>query len=306
MNKNHHLLKLELKPDMLNIRDFMFIYHYNNNTKEYTHKTTAEADPAETQVQGKFIPLIPACSTLLEPPSYGKNEIPVFEKNEWVIKPDYRANFVKVDNNFQVQEITNIGNIEGYYLVTKEQGESIKENPDKFKIVDSNIVEKSEEEYVQEQFIKAQQNKYAEITEKYDYANNYLIVKVDEELNLYANVSWYQTWSKVKSLAEQSLTLSDNPTIPSSVRFYKLTPDNKLYNVEIANLALNKLLIYYNIVQYAQFNVLQPIRGQLYNALNNANTIEDIQKIEVNFGLTLNEQDMNDVSQKVDLMYKDE
>lgn len=284
----------------------MFIYHYDEFTKEYLYKSEAEADPAETELQGKFIPLVPAYATLLEPPIFQENETPVLENNEWVIKPDYRNNYYKVDKNFVVEDITEIGNIkEGYYLISKEQGDLLKENPDKFKIVDGQIIEKSEEEYQQEQLIKAKQNKYAEITEKYDYANNYLIVKVDEELNLYANVSWYQTWSKVKSLAEQSLTLSDNPTIPSSVRFYKLTPDNKLYNVEIANLALNKLLIYYNIVQYAQFNVLQPIRGQLYNALNNANTIEDIQKIEVNFGLTLNEQDMNDVNQKIDLNYQE-
>lgn len=284
----------------------MFIYHYDEFTKEYLYKSEAEADPAETELQGKFIPLIPAYATLLEPPIFQENEVPVLENNEWVIKPDYRNNYYKVDKNFVVDDITEIGNIkEGYYLINKEQGDLLKENPDKFKIVDGQIIEKSEEEYQQEQLIKVKQNKYAEITEKYDYANNYLIVKVDEELNLYANVSWYQTWSKVKSLAEQSLTISDNPTIPSSVRFYKLTPDNKLYNVEIANLALNKLLIYYNIVQYAQFNVLQPIRGQLYNALNNASTIDDIQKIEVNFGLTLNEQDMNDVNQKIDLNYQE-
>ena len=75
---------------------------------------------------------------------------------------------------------------------------------------------------------EAQQTKYAEITEKYDYANKYLILKVDDEQELYANVAWYQTWSKVMSLAQQIAPQSETTTIPSPVRFYKLTPDGKL------------------------------------------------------------------------------
>ena len=159
------------------------------------------------------------------------------------------------------------------------------------------------EEYEQEQLIKAQQAKYAEITEKYDYANKYLILKVDDEQELYANVAWYQTWSKVMSLAQQLAPQSETTTIPSPVRFYKLTSDGKLYNKSVSNLDVAKLLEYYNKVQFAQFNVLQPKRDILYLQLTQAKTMEDIEAIEVDFGITLNEQDMADVTAKVDLTY---
>ena len=161
----------------------------------------------------------------------------------------------------------------------------------------------NEEEYEQEQLIKAQQTKYAEITEKYDYANKYLILKVDDEQELYANVAWYQTWSKVMSLAQQLAPQSETTTIPSPVRFYKLTPDGKLYNKSVSDLDVTKLLEYFNKVQFAQFNVLQPKRDILYLQLAQAKTIEDIEAIEVDFGITLNEQDMADVTAKVDLTY---
>lgn len=150
---------------------------------------------------------------------------------------------------------------------------------------------------------EAQQTKYAEITEKYDYANKYLILKVDDEQELYANVAWYQTWSKVMSLAQQIAPQSETTTIPSPVRFYKLTPEGKLYNKSVSDLDVTKLLEYYNKVQFAQFNVLQPKRDILYLQLTQAKTIEDIEAIEVDFGITLNEQDMADVAVKVDLTY---
>lgn len=158
-------------------------------------------------------------------------------------------------------------------------------------------------EYLQVQLFKAQQTKYAEITKKYDYANKYLILKVDDEQELYANVAWYQTWSKVMSLAQQIAPQSETTTIPSPVRFYKLTPDGKLYNKSVSDLDVTKLLEYYNKVQFAQFNVLQPKRDILYLQLTQAKTIEDIEAIEVDFGITLNEQDMDDVNSKVDLTY---
>ena len=190
-------------------------------------------------------------------------------------------------------------------IINFEVGQSLYnafiESPDKFIWDGEGVVENPT--YEQEQLIKAQQTKYAEITEKYDYANKYLILKVDDEQELYANVAWYQTWSKVMSLAQQLAPQSTTTTLPSAVRFYKLTPDGKLYNKTISDLDVAKLLEYYNKVQFAQFNVLQPKRDILYLQLTQAKTIEDIEAIEVDFGITLNEQDMADVNSKVDLTY---
>ena len=281
----------------------MNIYNYDENTKEYLSTVEADSDPVETELQGKFVPLIPANATLKEIPSYNQdNQIPVFEDNNWVVKSDYRKNYYKVDENLNISNIYVIGEQEGI-IVDKATGNDIKQNQDWYKIVDNEVVKKSDEEYNQEQRIKAQQTKYAEITEKYDYANKYLILKVDDEQELYANVAWYQTWSKVMSLAQQIAPQSETTTIPSPVRFYKLTPDGKLYNKSVAGLDVAKLLEYFNKVQFAQFNVLQPKRDILYLQLAQAKTIEDIEAIDVEFGITLNEQDMADVTAKVDLTY---
>ena len=132
----------------------MNIYNFHSITKEYLTTVVAEADPAETKKQGKFIPLVPANATLIEPPIVEINQVAVFENNKWIIKADYRKNYVKVDDNFQVQEITTIGEQEGFYVVDKATGELIKENPNNFKIQDGEVVQKTEIEIEQEKALE--------------------------------------------------------------------------------------------------------------------------------------------------------
>ena len=129
----------------------MNIYNYDEKTKEYLSTIIAEADPEETKLKGKFVPLVPANATLIEVPEYKTNEIPVFENNNWVIKSDYRKNYYKVDVNLNVLEIKDIGEQEGFYIVDKTTGDLIKENPNKYKISDNKVVAKSDEEYQAEQ-----------------------------------------------------------------------------------------------------------------------------------------------------------
>ena len=130
----------------------MNLYNYDENTKEYLYTSVAEADPEETKIQGKFIPLIPANCTEIQIPTYNSdNQIPVFENDNWVIKPDYRKNYYKVNNNLNVEDIITIGEQEGYYIVDKATGEDIKQNSDWYKISSNNIVKKSSSEYEAEQ-----------------------------------------------------------------------------------------------------------------------------------------------------------
>lgn len=125
----------------------MNLYNYDKNTKEYLSTTLASADPMETKIRGEFVPLVPACATLLEPPTTGENEVAIFNGKAWEIKKDFRVSHKICDENFNIKDITEIGEIEEKYLVTADMAELIKENPDKFKIQNEEITQKTEEEY---------------------------------------------------------------------------------------------------------------------------------------------------------------
>lgn len=129
----------------------MDIYNYNNITKEFTGITKADADPEETRIKGGFVPLVPAYATLKEVPEYNKdNQIPVFENNEWIVKADYRKNYKKCDDNFNISDINEIGEITDGYLVSNDVAKLIQQNPDRFKIENNEVVEKTDEEYQKE------------------------------------------------------------------------------------------------------------------------------------------------------------
>lgn len=145
----------------------IYVHHYDKNTKEYLYKEEAEIDKQATKRLGYNVPLLPAYSTLKLVPEYAENEIPVYSSHteqqttteqitdvlieEWTVKPDYRKNFYKVDDKLNVLSIDTIGEQEGFYLVDKSTGDLIKENPDKYKIFNGNVIAKTDEEYLQQQ-----------------------------------------------------------------------------------------------------------------------------------------------------------
>lgn len=125
----------------------MNLYNYDKNTKEYLSTTLASADPMETKIKGEFVPLVPAYATLLKPPKTGENEVAIFNGEAWEIKKDFRVSHKICDENFNIKDITEIGEIEENYLVSADIAELIKENPNNFKIQNNEIVQKTEEEY---------------------------------------------------------------------------------------------------------------------------------------------------------------
>lgn len=125
----------------------MNLYNYDKNTKEYLSTTLASADPMETKIKGEFVPLVPACATVIEPPKTGENEVAIFNGKVWEIKKDFRVSHKICDENFNIKDITEIGEIEENYLVTADMAKLIKENPNNFKIQNNEIVQKTEEEY---------------------------------------------------------------------------------------------------------------------------------------------------------------
>lgn len=67
------------------------IYNYHVETKEYLFSSKAPIDPVETNLKGISMYARPAYSTFLKPPKTGKNEVAIFENNEWLVKNDYRG-----------------------------------------------------------------------------------------------------------------------------------------------------------------------------------------------------------------------
>lgn len=183
---------IELEPSI------QYIHHFDNGTKEFLYKEEVKDYDKEASIRlGYSVPLIPANATLLLVPGYRENEIPVYSSHyeqqitveqipvydektgeitsyteqektinvlveKWTIKPDYRKNYYKVDDKLQVEDITTIGEQEGFYLVEKEIGEDIKLHPDKYKISGGSVIEKTKEEYQSEQLQQAKIAKLAQ------------------------------------------------------------------------------------------------------------------------------------------------
>lgn len=125
----------------------MKIYNYDPITFVYTGTRNADLDPQETKEQGKNVYLIPANATSIKPPANKTDFVRLFINNAWEYEHDYRANYYMIDSALNVVDITEIGDIpEGYILVTKELGDSIKANPNDYIIDNGTAREKTEEE----------------------------------------------------------------------------------------------------------------------------------------------------------------
>lgn len=152
------------------------------------------------------------------------------------------------------------------------------------------------EDIAQYDLEKARLNKYAEITNLYDYANQYYVFNLYD--NVYGNVSWINTWTKVINLCE---TMKQT-TIPSAVRYYsKKAGESKFSNVTIENVTLADLKRQKQLLESVQFSVLQPKRDNFYKQLNKAKTVSEINAIKVYYGFTVNEQDPLDMDEKMNI-----
>lgn len=70
----------------------MKAYNYNMITKEYTGSETIYLDKVASMREGKEIYLLPAFSTLVEPPkNINHHEVFVWNGKEWEVKEDYRG-----------------------------------------------------------------------------------------------------------------------------------------------------------------------------------------------------------------------
>lgn len=136
----------------------MKIYLYDKKTLEFVKEIEADADPEETKLQGHFVPLVPANATTINPPEVQENEVAIFSGEGWIVYPDFRGKFFKVDENLELHQITTIGLNEGDVLVSKAVADEIRTNPQLFRISGKKLVRKSADEIEAELYQKRKQN----------------------------------------------------------------------------------------------------------------------------------------------------
>ena len=93
----------------------MKIYNFNKITGEFLGESTAHIDPLETQQQEKNVYLMPANATLIAPPTVNKNEVAIFNGEQWEIKKDFRGQKVFNKNSREETTIKNIGEIDANF-----------------------------------------------------------------------------------------------------------------------------------------------------------------------------------------------
>ena len=128
----------------------MQLYLYDGFTKEYIKAIEAYIDPEETRISGEIVYMYPANSTDLTPLIPKKNEICIFEDNNWVIKADYRGQY-QCNEYLEVSLVENIGDLqEGFILITEEQAKKIEEDKLFYIVQDGKLVENPNWEAEQE------------------------------------------------------------------------------------------------------------------------------------------------------------
>jgi len=106
-----------------------YVYNYDAETGEFFNATEAPLDPAETELQGKDIFLLPANATFIEPPIALDGKIQIFnrrDKGKWSMKSDLRGTtYFKPETGERV-EILKIGKRLPKYCTTDAPPENLK------------------------------------------------------------------------------------------------------------------------------------------------------------------------------------
>jgi len=150
----------------------MKVYLYNKNTKIYEGEREARLDVLETQKQGKEVYAKPFNATFTAPPEYENGTVPLYNSktDDWTIIVSNVGNYVINTRINAISKITEDRPIRSYEIViTEEQYRDIKEEPDKFKLIDRKLVNISgTQEYQNKVNIKKYENLILAEKEKYD------------------------------------------------------------------------------------------------------------------------------------------
>lgn len=168
----------------------IFIYNYSPETKEFLSKQIADRDNAASDEAQKFIPLIPAYATLVEPHKAKENQTNVFDEtnNTWTITADYRKQYM-VNDAMTPEEVTKLGDLpSGYVIITTDQIQLLEQyGPNYFCISNNTLV------------VNPNYNKIKEKERKANFESTFIET----------SWGWYRKVPKGYSNAPQSIDIID-------------------------------------------------------------------------------------------------
>jgi len=197
---------------------------------------------------------------------------------------------IYIDKNKRGYDETSMKNMNIDYVASVDPliWDRMSRNPDTWDIVDGKLVDNTiTDEYKEKILIKKMTVAYGNITSKYDEAINYGVFALDN--TYFANMAWYNTWTKVLDLYENPL----NSTLPETfdVRLYKKV-DGVYYNYNVSQ-TVDTFKVLVNTLNSRQFFLYQPIRTQLLTALQKAET--DKSEVELEALLPLIDTSFGDI-----------
>lgn len=123
-----------------------YYYSYNSEFNAFTGKFPAMKNPRR---ENEY--LLPVLATFKKPPNANENEIAVWQDDDWQIVSDFRGQTQINITSREVSKIDYIGELKpGFQKVSEDTALDIQNNPEKYKIIDNQLVDISDtEEYAQ-------------------------------------------------------------------------------------------------------------------------------------------------------------
>lgn len=247
----------------------MKLYHFEPITKFLSYTDEAYLDPLETKIQGKNIYMQPAYSTFTKPPKTKANQLAQYdpETDDWNVIPDYRGMW-KVNETMSPEPIYNYGELpNGYIPITQAQATKILEDPLYYIIQDDKLIVNPD--YDAQKFAIAKQNKYFEALNKAnEFINTSALFEFDENNHIEA------TDGNIAKFTAYALGLSTGAT----QKVYWTTKEDNV--IELNANDVQTILTGLGQIQSDIWNV-QFVSYK--NAIDNAQTLEQINNIEVNY-----------------------
>ena len=101
----------------------MFVYLYDEYTKEYIGSKLADIDPLETEKAGYNVYLLPYNATFFEAPARDEGQAVIFNGEQWQVVTDNRGKYTIKDGSFQ--EIQTLDPVER--VLTDKEFEGLKD-----------------------------------------------------------------------------------------------------------------------------------------------------------------------------------